>query len=134
MFNRIITTMNSYEVDQKTEGGVIDTSKTKGSLKEYQEVLAVGDTVKGIKVGDIVCINPTRYSVINHNNDSLRQEFNRDKVVVGYKFNTININGNECLVLYDQDIDFIVEESVEEEIEEPKQKLIVPPKSKLIVP
>ena len=48
MFNRIITTMDVYEKDQYN-GHVIDTTKQKGSLKEYQTVLSVGTTVRDIK-------------------------------------------------------------------------------------
>lgn len=45
MFNRIITSMETYEEDQYN-GNLLDTTKQKGSLKEYQTVLAVGTTVE----------------------------------------------------------------------------------------
>lgn len=132
MFNRIITTMNMYETDQYTAGGVIDTRKTQGSLKEYQTVVAVGDTVRGINVGDIVAINPTRYASMKHEDKSLKNGIIGDNMVVGYKFNTITINGIEHLMLYDQDIDFIVEES--EDTEDPTSPTIIQPeKPKIIV-
>ena len=62
MFNRIITTMDTYEEDQYN-GNLLDTTKQKGSLKEYQKVLSVGTTVRDIKEGDIVCIDTTRYMI-----------------------------------------------------------------------
>ena len=43
MFNRIITTMDTYEKDQYN-GAILDTTKQKGSIKEYQKVISVGTT------------------------------------------------------------------------------------------
>lgn len=128
MFNRLITTMNLYEQDQ-LENGVIVSGKTEGSIKEYQTVIAVGDTVRGIKEGDTVVINPTRYTVMKHNEGSMKNGVIGDNMVVGYKFNTINLNDKECLVLYDQDIDFVVLES--EDVEDNLIK--APDKPKVIV-
>ena len=71
MFNRVITTMDTYEEDQYN-GNLLDTTKQKGSLKEYQKVLSVGTTVRDIKVGDLVCINPTRFAVKQHREGTLK--------------------------------------------------------------
>lgn len=131
MFNRIITTMDTYEEDQKN-GTVIDSRKMKGSIKEYQTVVAVGDTVRGIKEGDVVCINPIRYAVMKHNDKSLQSGVIGDNPVVGYKFNTITIDGKEHLFLYDQDIDFIALES-EEVKDVAGPTVIMPDKPKIIV-
>lgn len=132
MFNRVITTMDAYESDQVV-GGVIDPTKAKGSLKEYQTVVAVGDTVRGIKVGDVVCINPTRYRVMKHADKSLKNGIVGDNVTIGYKFNTISIADKECLMLYDQDIDFVILES--EDVPDPTGPTIIQPeKPKLIIP
>ena len=35
MFTALITTMDKYEHDVLTSGGLIDTAKQQGSLKEY---------------------------------------------------------------------------------------------------
>ncbi len=133
MFNAIVTTMDTYDEDQ-LNGSLIDTRKTKGSMKEYQTVLAVGDMVRSIKVGDIVAINPARYAVPVHKDggkDSLRNVI-KDNVTVEYKFNIININGKDCLMLQDSDISFIVEEW--EDIKEPTgPTVILPEKPKIIV-
>lgn len=131
MFNRIVTTMDCYDEDQ-TVGGIIDTRKTKGSLKEYQTVVAVGSTVRDIKVGDVVAINPTRYAHMKHEDKSLKNGIIGDNMVMGYKFNTITLAGKEHLMLYDQDIDFVVLES--EYVEEPTGPTIIQPeKPKIIV-
>lgn len=129
LFNMIITTMDLYEDDQMV-GNIIDTRKTKGSIKEYQTVVAVGDTVKNIKVGDIVSINPKRYTVMKHDPKSLKNGIIDDNMVVGYKFNTITLNDKEHLMLYDQDIDFVVEEM--EEVEDTASVIIQPDKPKII--
>lgn len=115
MFNNIVTTMDVYEKDQ-IEDGLIKSNKMKGSLKEYQTVLAVGPNVLSIKVGDIVAINPSRYVHMKHNEGSIHDGVIGDNMVVGYKFKTINLDGKECLFLYDQDVDYIIEEF--EEIED----------------
>lgn len=131
MFNRIITTMDTYEKDQYN-GAVLDMTKQKGSLKEYQRVISVGTTVRDIKEGDLVCIDPTRYMVTKHKDKSLHNNIIGDEVTVGYKFNTIKLNDKECLVLFDQDISFIIEES--EDVEDPTGPLIIQPeKPKIIV-
>lgn len=131
MFNRIITTMDTYEKDQFNHG-ILDTKRAAGSLKEYQTVVAVGTTVRDIKVGDVVSIDPTRYTVTKHRDKSLQGNIMGDDMAVGYKFNTIKLDDKECLVLYDQDITFIVEES--EDVEEPTgPQLIVPDKPKIIL-
>lgn len=129
MFNRIITTMDSYEEDQMI-GNMIDSKRTKGSLKEYQKVVAVGSSVKEIKEGDIVAINPTRYMVMKHEDKSLKNGVIDDNMSVGYRFNTIILNGIEHLMLYDQDIDFIIED-FEEDI--PQSSIVINNAPKIIV-
>lgn len=130
MFNKIVTTMNCYEEDQVIDG-IIDTRRTKGTLKEYQTVVAVGSTVRDIKVGDVVSINPTRYAVMEHKDGSLKNGVISDNMRVGYKFNTITINDEEHLMLYDQDIDFVVLES--KDVEEPIGPTIIQPKKPKII-
>lgn len=130
MFNRIVTTADVYEEDQ-FKGKLIDPSKAKGSLKEYQRVIAVGDTVRGIKIGDLVCIDPTRYTVMKHEDKSLQNGVIGDNMVVGYQFNTITLRDQKCLMLYDQDITFVVDQY--EEVDEPIDTIIKPEKPKIIV-
>ncbi len=122
LFNRIITTMDTYDEDQYIHG-LLDTSRSKGSLKEYQTVISVGTTVRDIKEGDIVCIDPTRYMETKHSNKSLHNNMVGDDIVIGYKFNTIKLDGKECLMLFDQDITFVVEDS--EEVEDPTSPVII---------
>ena len=114
MFNAIITTMNRYEDDDDSDTLIKNTS---GSLKEYQTVVAVGGSVRDIKVGDIVQIDPSRYAQKQHKEDSLKNGIVSDNPVMSYNFKTILIDGEQCLLLYDSDISYIIEEY--EEVNEP---------------
>lgn len=126
MFNRILVTSDKYEKDIK-QGGVV--TITAGTLKEYQRVISVGSTVRDIKEGDLVLINPTRYAVRKHNEGSLKNGVVTDNPVTSYNFNLVDVDGKICILLYDQDIDYVIEEY--EEATEPSSLII--PDNKLIV-
>lgn len=132
MFTAIITTMDKYEHDVMTNGGLIDTTKQQGGLKEYQTVLAVGSSVRDIKVGDIVCVNPARFAVRKHQAGTLKDGIVTDNPVTTYNFDVVEMDGKQCLLLQDRDIDFIIEEY--EEVPDPTPSPIIQPeKKKLIV-
>lgn len=131
MFTALVTTMDKYEEDVKTAGGLIDSTKSQGTLKEVQKVLAVGDSVRGVSVGDLVCINPTRYAVKKHQAGSLKDGVITDNPVVKYNFNVIEIDDKPCLLLDNSDISYVIEE-YEEVADTPKSDLIIPD-NKLIV-
>ena len=117
MFNGVITTMDTYREECKIPGSnLLDVSKTKGTVKEYQKVLAVGDMVHSVKVGDIIAINPIRYGRKKHQDGSLKDGVISDNPIIEYRFNTIVINDQECLYLQDNDISFIVEEFIDNKI------------------
>lgn len=131
MFNSLITTMDKYDEDVKV-GGLIDSKKTKGSLKEYQKVLAIGTTVRDIKVGDLVCINPTRFGVKKHREGSLKDGIITDNPIITYNFDVVEMDNNQCLLLQDRDIDFIIEDW--EEVSDPStSSLIMPDKKSIII-
>ena len=131
MFTALITTMDKYEKDVKI-GGLIDTTRQQGGLKEYQKVLAVGNSVRDIKVGDIVCVNPARFAVRKHQADSLKDGVVTDNPVTTYNFDVVEMDGKQCLLLQDRDIDFIIEEW--EDVPDPAPSpLIKPAEKKLIV-
>ena len=130
MFTSLITTMDKYEQDVKTSGGIIDTNKQQGGLKEYQTVLAVGESVRGIKVGDLVCVNPTRFAIKKHQSGSLKDGVITDNPVIKYNFDVIEMDGKQCLLLQDRDIDFIIEEW--EEVPDPAPSSIIQPEKTII--
>lgn len=119
LFNRLLVTADKYEKDVVKGGVVVITA---GTLKEYQKVLSVGSTVRDIKEGDTVLINPTRYVVRKHNAGSLKDGVITDNPVTSYNFNLVEVNGEVCILLYDQDIDYVIEEC--EEV--PDESLILP--------
>ena len=129
LFNKIVTTCDVYEKG-KTNGKLI--IKTEGTIKEYQRVEAVGNTVTSVKVGDIVMINPKRYLVARHNDkpDSVKN-VNGDEVTFSVDFPILEYGGKKHLLIYDQDIDYIIDgEEVEDE--QTKSSLILP-NNKIIV-
>ena len=52
--------------------------------------------------------------------------------ILGYAFNIININGQDCLKLYDTDIEYVIEE-MEEVEDDVSNKLILPKTKKIII-
>ena len=131
MFTSLITTMDKYEHDMVVGAGLIDVTKREGSLKEYQKVLAVGSSVRDIKVGDLVWVNPTRFGVRKHKEGSLKDGVITDNPIITYNFDVVEMDGKECLLLQDRDIDFIIEEY--EEFPDNYSSIIQPEKKKLIV-
>lgn len=110
MFTSLITTMDKYEEEIKTADGLVDTTKQVGGLKEYQKVLAIGDSVRGIKVGDLVCVNPSRFAVRKHQAGSLKDGIVSDNPITTYNFDVVEMDEKQCLLLQDRDIDFIIED------------------------
>jgi len=124
--------MDKYEHDERTASGLLDVTKQQGGLKEYQRVLAIGSSVRDIKVGDLVCVNPTRFAVKQHQAGSLKDGVVTDNPTIKYNFDVVEMDGKQCLLLQDRDIDFIIEEY--EEIPDPEPSpLIKPEEKKLIV-
>ena len=121
--------MDKYQSDGKMGDLII---KQKGTLKEYQKVVAVGSSVREIKAGDMVMINPDRYAVMKHEKGSLKDGIVEDNPVVSYNFKTVEMNGIQYLLLYDSDIKYIIEDYTEEE-EEAQSSLILPEKKEIIV-
>lgn len=117
VFTSIITTMDKYEEDTMVSG-IIDPTKAKGALKEYQKIVAVGSLVREVKEGDLVCINPDNYAVKKHQAGSLKDGIVCDNPVINYKFNIVEMDNKNYLLLQDRDISYIIEDY--EEVEEPK--------------
>ena len=130
MFTAVITTMDKYDKDV-TVGGIIDTTRQQGSIKEYQKVIAVGGSVREIKVGDLVCINPSRFAVRKHKEGSLKDGIVTDNPVTEYKFDVIELDNKRCLLLQDRDIEFIIEES--EEVPDPTPSTLIKPEEKKFI-
>ena len=109
MFTALVTTMEKYNDDVLT-GGLIDGTRKKGTLKEYQKVIAVGTSVRDIKEGDLVYINPIRYGVKKHREGSLKDGIIEDNPIIDYNIPVVRMNNVDYLLLQDRDIDFIITE------------------------
>ena len=114
MFTTVITTMDIIsEKDMYVSGTqILDINKVKNSVNEFQRVVAIGPHVQGINVGDLVCINPTRFGkpVQKKMNDSIKQNMEEYSTEIRYNFDIIEIDGKPHLKLQDRDIDYVVEE------------------------
>lgn len=125
LFTSILTTGDKYEEDVK-ENGII--TNKKGDLKLYQKVLAVGTSVRDIKVGDQVMFSPKDYVVMKYDPNSVKNDMDMNKVV---KMNLpwVKVDDEEgkpqdCLLLKDRDILFVFEgEEVSDSIILPETKI-----------
>lgn len=120
LFTKLLTTGDKYEEDMYTKGIIV---ANKGDLKLYQKVLAVGTSVRDIKVGDTVMINPNNYAVMKYDPNSIKNDMDMNKKI-SWNLPWVTIddeNGKpkECLLLNDRDIEFIFEG------EEKNEKIIV---------
>lgn len=125
MFNRIVTTANRVEMDQKVNGIIIP-EKLKGGYDEYQTVIAVGSMVHNIKPGDLVCIDPSAYGRPVHKEhiDSVKG-LSDDTVQMAYYIPTIEVDGKDCMFIADRDIAYKVDDY--EEIKDDNPVVITPP-------
>ena len=71
-------------------------------------------------------INPIRYAKKKHQEGSLKDGIVTDNPIVKYEFNVIKVNGENCLLLYDQDIMYIFEGEEVENKKDNKATIILP--------
>ena len=118
--NAIVTTADRFEekkldLDKRTK--IMSLNETNRAHKLIQRVINVGPMVKDIKEGDIVFINPLAYlnrKLVEQKN-SLDADINEKhmKEIYGpeYEFPTIELDGKECLLLFDRDVEYIILEA-----------------------
>ena len=129
LFTSILTTGDKYEKDG-TRGGIIMQEEKKGDVKLYQKVLAIGSSVRDIKVGDLVMINPINYVVRKYDKNSIQNDMdNNPKIAI--KIPTVIVDdehgeSHECLLINDRDVQFVFEG------EEASDSIILPDKPKII--
>ena len=116
MFTAIVTTGEKFKKDE-TDGTVIVAKK--GDLKLWQKVVAVGSTVRDIKVGDMVMIDPSNYMVRKFSKDSVQNDLDNNPIV-RYNFNWVTMyNENDepenYLLLNDRDVMYVFEGEEKEE-------------------
>ena len=125
--NYLVVTGEKYQKDIKENGIIVS---NKGDLKLYQKVLAVGDVVRGIEVGNTVMINPMRYAAMKYKPNELKGDMYTNEII-GWKLPWVTLDdedgiSQECLLLVDSDIKFVCE------VEETSEDIIVPKKPSII--
>lgn len=128
LFTSIVTTGDKFDKDM-VDGNIIIARK--GDLKLWQKVIAVGSTVRDIKVDDMVMINAENYMVKRYDTNSLQNDMDNNPSL-GYRFNWVTIDDEygepqECLLLNDRDILYVFEGEEKDDV------IMVPKKGSLIV-
>ena len=126
MFTTVITTCDVFS-EEDVKNTLIDSDSMLGQPKPYQTVVAVGNAVNNVKVGELVAIDFSRYAKKKYKEGSLKDGVIQENPIESFAFNTIELDGVEHLYLQSNDIMFVIEDY--EEIEE---IAIVAPKSELI--
>lgn len=112
LHNYILVTADRYtkedvDADAKDNKGIYGRIK-EGDIKPYQYVCNIGPNVRNINVGDCVSLNPVRYAVPLHQEQSLKNGVIGDAVIKTYRIPTVIINGEEYFKITDSDVDYIV--------------------------
>lgn len=129
VFTRLITTADRYEETQMTNG-LIDVNKLEGRYKEYQRVVRVGSSVREVKEGDIVLIDPSRYMKRKFSDNSLRDDF-VENPIVEINIPTVTMGDEDYFMIDERDIAYVIADS--EEVPDPlPNPIIVPKKPKII--
>lgn len=128
MFNKLVTTAN--KVKQNTNEIIIDITKINQVIDDFQTVVSIGSSVRDIKVGDLVCINPDRYAVKKYQQKSASAEVEGyENTIIGYDIPRIALDDVEHLMITDSDVIYIVDE-----YEKIKKSTIIDTSKKLITP
>lgn len=113
LFTSVLTTMEMYDESEFGDVELVGDAMVEGGMKPYQRVVAVGDMVRNVSVGDLVAIRPDRYAVRKHQDGSLKDGVIEDNVVVGFNFRVIDTVDGPLLHLQESDIDYVIEDYVD---------------------
>lgn len=126
LFNHLLVTGDKFDKDMISNGVII---AGKGDLKLWQTVVAVGSTVRDIKVGDKVMIIPDHFAVKKYNKNSIQNDIDNNPVLTyNFPFETIdNKDGEpeEYLYLSDNDIRYVFEGEEKEDLIVPRKKTLI---------
>lgn len=125
VYTRLITTADRYEETQKIVGNLIDANKMEGRYKEYQKVVRIGSSVREVKEGDVVLIDPSRYMKRKFSDNSLREDF-VDNPIVEINIPTVKMNDEDYFMIEERDIAYIITDS--EEVPDPVSNTVILPK------
>lgn len=129
LFSAVVVTKEYYTEDELA-GSLIDPNKAKGTLKEFQKVVAVGNMARFVKVGDFVKINPSRFAVYKdkRSNSVVNNLEEYHNQIVGYNIPTVEISGVDQMLIQENDIEYVIEDY--EDV--PASKIIQPDKSVVV--
>lgn len=123
LFTGVLTTANKYETTSTKNGIIVSAKQTEGHIKEYQTVVKVGSSVREIKPGDIVLINPSRYLRKKFDENSIRDDFDKNPTIE-INIPTVVIDDKEYFLIEDRDVAYIIDDC--EEIPDTKPSIIMP--------
>ena len=115
--NSILTTADRYEdmsLDLDKKSKILSLNETGKAHKLVQRVINVGPMVRDIKEGDIVFLNPLHYlkrELVEQKNSldaDIREKHMKEVYGPEYEFPTIILDGKECLILFDRDVEYII--------------------------
>lgn len=128
LFNHLLVTGDKFEKDM-VESGVIVAKA--GDLKLWQTVVATGSTVRDIKEGDRVMINPSHFAVKKYNKNSVQNDLDNNPVLsYNFPFETVEDGdgtAKDYLYIADNDVRYVFEGKEKEDT------LIVPGRKTLIL-
>lgn len=112
-FTRIVTTADVMtEADLVSESGIFTGTSDSLITKYVQKVVAVGDSSRGVKVGDLVYLDFSRYEVFRTSRvpkaADEKDEFYKDDLKLNIP--TVEINGVKHLLLDSSDVVFIIDD------------------------
>ena len=111
MFTDLIITADRFDRDI-TEGGIVVANK--GDLKSYQTVIAVGDAIRNIAVGDKVMVNFEVFAEHKIPVNSVKKDMDVNDPIVRYNIpwvNMVDADGNNQVYIRipDRAIEFVFE-------------------------
>ena len=111
MFTDLIITADRFDRDI-TEGGIVVANK--GDLKSYQTVIAVGDAIRNIAVGDKVMVNFEVFAEHKIPVNSVKKDMDVNDPIVRYNIpwvNMVDADGNNKVYIRvpDRAIEFVFE-------------------------
>ena len=133
LFTGIITTADKYTEDDVYESGIV--RNVKGSVRDYQKVLAVGSSVRDIKIGDLVVLDYSPYAKKKFSDNSLRNDF-VDNPTVSIKVPIVTMDGKDAFLIDQRDVKYVIEDYEEiipeKKADSPGVNLILPKSNTII--
>lgn len=128
-FNGVFVTYDRFEKDQFDKNGLLVFSK--GTIKPWQKVVAIGPFVKIVKEGDLVKVSLGRYAIHKYEENSIKRDIMEDNIV-DYRPPFEYIDGVKYMHIQDNDIMVIYDEAEEVEYDKNPASDIVIVKDEII--